>query len=360
MQVNTPHPGSVPEHLMPPCNLESEVQVVGSLLLDPSKLDEIGSMLKPSDFHHDYNRRIYTHLVGISENDGRVDVPLLVDRMRRADDWVDGMAAHIADVVQSVAVALHVKYHANIVLRASRQRQLIHIGQDLVSASWQHDADPEGCLSVAEEAMAQIRTGSYNTDPQPISEVMVDVMRDIDDIIHKRKTAGCMTGLLEFDEQIGGLFRGELTIVAARPGQGKTSLALQMAAHCAASGRTVYFATLEMPKIDLAMKRLCSVSGVSSQRVRTGQIDIEQRQQLVDGSQAAAQTEAPCVYTAADGSVVITDNDDDPNCETREPSAPTTFRAPGRLRVGVEIAEVIALAHDASVRHRVDQSPCLG
>jgi len=71
-------------------------------------------------------------------------------------------------------------------------------------------------------------------------------------------------------------------------------------------------------------------------------------------SQAGAQTEAPCVYTAADGSVVITDNDDDPNCEKRESSAPTTFRAPGRLRVGVEIAEVIALAHDASVRHRVD------
>ncbi len=67
-----------------------------------------------------------------------------------------------------------------------------------------------------------------------------------------------------------------------------------------------------------------------------------------------AQTTAPCVYTTVDGSVVITDDDSDPNCEKRERSATTTFRAPGRLRVGVEVAEVIALAHSAAVRHRVD------
>ena len=290
MRVDTPHPSSELLDSMPPCNHEAEAQVIGSLLLDPSKLDEIASMLRPSDFHGEFNRVLYTHFMGISESDGRVDVPLLTDRMRKAGDWVDGMAAHVADVVQSVAVSLHVKYYADIVLRASRNRQLIHIGLDLTRTAWQPAADPEVCLAAAEEAMAQIRTGSYDTDPQPISEVMVDVMQEIDDIIHKRKTAGVMTGLVEFDEEIGGLFRGELTIVAARPGQGKTSLALQMAAHCAARGRTVYFATLEMPKIDLAMKRLCSVSGVSSQRVRTGNIDIDQRQQLVEGSQAAAQT----------------------------------------------------------------------
>ena len=67
-----------------------------------------------------------------------------------------------------------------------------------------------------------------------------------------------------------------------------------------------------------------------------------------------AQTTVPCEYTAADGSVVITDDDSDPNCEKRESSAETTFRAPGRLRVDVAIAEVISLAHAAAVRHRVD------
>lgn len=278
------------QDLIPPCNPEAEVQVIGSLLLAPGKLDEIGSILRAGDFHGHFNEMIYRHLLGMSESEGRVDVPLLMDRMRQAGEWNNEMAAHVAEVVRSVAVAAHVKYHAGIVLRTSRNRQLINIGQNLVHAAWQRDAEPEACLSDAEEAMAQIRTGSYDTDPRPISEVMVEVMQEIDDIIHKRKTAGCMTGLVEFDQEVGGLFRGELTIVAARPGQGKTSLALQIAAYCAATGRTIYFATLEMPRIDLAMKRLCSVSDVSSQRVRTGDIDIEQQQQLVKGSQAAAQT----------------------------------------------------------------------
>jgi len=70
--------------------------------------------------------------------------------------------------------------------------------------------------------------------------------------------------------------------------------------------------------------------------------------------QVQAQTAEPCVYTAADGSVVITDGDDDPNCQEHEREAATTFRAPGRLRVGIAIAEVISLAHSAALRHRVD------
>ncbi len=70
---------------------------------------------------------------------------------------------------------------------------------------------------------------------------------------------------------------------------------------------------------------------------------------------AGAQMTEPCVYTSAEGSVVITDNPDDPNCPERERTTkPSTFLAPGRLRVGVEVAEVISMAHSAAVRHRVD------
>lgn len=70
--------------------------------------------------------------------------------------------------------------------------------------------------------------------------------------------------------------------------------------------------------------------------------------------QTEAQTAEPCVYTAPDGSVVITDSEEDPNCPKRERPAATSFRAPGRLRVDTAIAEVISLAHSASLRHRVD------
>lgn len=69
---------------------------------------------------------------------------------------------------------------------------------------------------------------------------------------------------------------------------------------------------------------------------------------------ADAQMVEPCVYAAADGRVVITDSDDDPNCPKRERTAATTFRPPGRLRVDIAVAEVISLAHSAAVRHRVD------
>jgi len=116
----------------------------------------------------------------------------------------------------------------------------------------------------------------------------VGAIAEIDEILRRGRGAGIMTGLPAFDTEVGGFFPGELSIVAARPSQGKTSLALQMAAHAAGNGHSVYFATLEMGRSEIALKRLCAVAGVSGMRIRTGTITNYQKSRIMEAAQSVA------------------------------------------------------------------------
>ena len=273
----------------PPNNPAAERGLVGSLLLDPRRLDDIPATLQQTDFHDGACGRLYAHLRAMADARDRIDAALLVDRLKRAGDLnAVGGTAYIAEVLQAVPVAAHAKHYAAIVLRDSRKRQIIRAANEMLASAWDTQANPDDALAAAEEALARIKTGSYNTDPVTMWDATATALAEIDAIIRRKRLPGVMVGLPQFDEEVGGFFRGELVILGARPGQGKTSLALQMAAHCAARGRRVYFATLEMGASELAMKQLATESGVSSQRIRAGKIDEHDRAQLSEASQRVA------------------------------------------------------------------------
>jgi replicative DNA helicase len=266
---------------LPPQNLDAERQAIGCVLLQPRLLDDLAAMLRPSDFYADSHRRLYACLLAMDNEGRQIDPAILVDRLRTAGELeaVGGTAA-IAEIVASVGVWQHWRTYAAIVLRESKRRQIIHAASDILHAAWTEQ--PEPAIAKAEEILGAIRTGDYDTEPVSMLDACVAAMAEVEDIVARRKAAGYMTGLEEFDETIGGIFPGELTLIAARPSQGKTSLALQVAAHIADRGRRVYFATLEMSRVEIALKRLCSVSGVSNQRVRSGKITREDQARLME------------------------------------------------------------------------------
>jgi len=273
---------------MPPCDLDAERAVLGSILLQPKILDNLASLLKASDFHSDAHQRLYRCLVGMSDQDKAIEPKLVTVELSRLGELeAVGGVAYIAEVLSSVGVASHYSYHAKLVIECAKRRNIIHAATEALRQAHATNVTVEECLNTAEESLAAIQCGSYDTDPVPMFDAVVEAMAEIDAILKRQKQAGIFTGLPDFDELYGGVFPGELTILAARPGQGKTSLALQMAAHAAQRHR-VYFATLEMGRIELALKRLCSVSGVSSQKIRTGDLGELDRGSLVTASQSVA------------------------------------------------------------------------
>jgi len=197
-----------------------------------------------------------------------------------------GGNAGLAELVRGVAVAVHAEHYARIVRQHARYRSLIAASIESLRASYSQQDSPEAIADAMERALL----GCDPTSGAPVeaSEAAVQAMAAIGDFDPHREPAGAMTGLAEFDERIGGLFRGELCILAARPGIGKTSLACQIAHRTALRGRRVYFVSLEMSAVELVTRMICSQSGVSSKLVRTGQLEHSHVSALSEAAQPFA------------------------------------------------------------------------
>ena len=248
----------------PPNDKNAETWIVGSIILKPSVLDEIG-FIQPTDFYDANLRAVFESLNDMHRHGQPIDLGLL-KRKFLGDEW----AARIAEIITAVPVASHAKHYAGIISKLSKLRRLREIGIELMQAAHNNDDEPDDILERVENNLSSLRLTDLDGEPVTLAAAAVDAVARIDKIIQRGQGMGIPTGLHSFDSDQGGLFPGELTIFAARPGCGKTSLALQIAAHNAERGRLVYFASLEMSAVELSTRLACAESGVSNRLVRIG------------------------------------------------------------------------------------------
>jgi len=259
---------------IPPNDSDAERWVVGSILLKPSVLDDLG-FLEPQDFYQDDLRTVFAAMKDMRDRGEPIDPGLLLKRLPG-----DGWAARVTEVVQSVPHALHATHYAKIVARLAKWRRLREIGDRLIQDSQRAEGTPEEALDAVESELAGVRLSEADGDPITMADAATQAILRIDEIQRRGHSAGVPTGLSDFDEDIGGLFPGELAILAARPGVGKTSLALQIASHNAERGRLVYFGSLEMSAVELSIRLACGQSGVSNRLVRIGKFSDDHSRQL--------------------------------------------------------------------------------
>lgn len=268
---------------LPPQNLDAEKSVLGSLLLDSARCDDVAEVLRVDDFYADAHQKLFRHLMAMHDAGDRIDAVLLKERLIRQGDFeaIGGMA-YLADVAQSVPYAANALHYAKIVAGKASHREMIHVATDLLRSAYGEE-DAAEVLNRTERALARI--GQTNAEgPVPFQEVVLEAIERIDEMMRTKRGLGLPTGMMDFDEFYGGLFPGELTILAAKPSVGKTALATQVAIYNASYGRRVYLASLEMSQLEITTRLLCSASGVSSQRVRGGNLAPEDVQQLAEAS----------------------------------------------------------------------------
>lgn len=268
---------------MPPADPEAERWVVGSAILKPSVLDDLG-FLRPEDFHDETLRAVFGWMHDCHRKGKPIDKGLLGKHFN-SEDW----AARIAEVVTSVPTPVHAVHYGKIVARLAKHRRLREIGVDLVQDAHRAESEPEEVLERAETALAGVRLTDGDGEPVTLADATVQAITRIDAIQHRGKSAGVPTGLSSFDNDMGGLFPGELAILAARPGVGKTSFALQIASHNAEQGRLVYFASLEMSAAELALRLACGKSGVSNRLVRIGKMGADESKRLSEAMNRQAK-----------------------------------------------------------------------
>jgi replicative DNA helicase len=260
----------------PPADPDAERWVVGSAILKPSVLDDLG-FLQVADFYEDDLRAVFTALVEMHRRGEPIDSGLLLKRFPG-----DGWAARLAEIMHAVPVTYHAVYYAKIVSKLAKWRRLRDVGENLIQQAHRAEGEPEALLDAVESKLAEVQLTEADGEPVTLADAAVQAIVRIDEIQRRGHSAGVLTGLLSFDQDQGGLFPGELTILAARPGVGKTSLGLQIATHNAERGRLVYFASLEMSAAELSIRLACGESGVSNRLVRIGKLGGDESQRLSD------------------------------------------------------------------------------
>ena len=277
-----------PDYLerLPPSDIAAEQGVLGSILIDPTVLADLAD-LRPEHFYADANARIYRHLGELFSAASQTDTVLLLARLKDAGDLeaIGGMA-YIAEVARLVPYASNAKYYAGIVRDKAAWRGIIQACTDGLRRAYEEDGTPTDAVSEITAAVQAADAGAQDERPVKASAAAIEALDRVDEIQSGRAAAGAMIGLENFDRAIGGLFAGELTILAARPGEGKTALASQIGWHFAARGRGVYHASLEMNAREIMQRILCSQASVSSREIRTGTIGPESVSRLIEASNA--------------------------------------------------------------------------
>ncbi|MEM6688495.1 MAG: replicative DNA helicase [Planctomycetota bacterium] len=275
----------------PPYDMEAEMGVLGSILLRPLVCDEIAS-LKADDFFHDANRIIYGALREMHDNGEKIDVTLLVSRLRdqKQYDQVGG-AAYLARLAGAVPNAAHAIYYAEIVEEKSVYRKLIDAGTDILQDCYEQSGSAKELMAQAEQKVFAIMDGRGGQSVQSISDVLHAAMDRMEARLRDEFVdGGAETGLLDFDEMTGGLHNGELIILAARPSMGKTALAMNIGEHCAINqDLPVLFVSLEMSGLELADRMLCSLARVNGHKLRNGTISSDDRERLVQKANEISQ-----------------------------------------------------------------------
>jgi replicative DNA helicase len=270
---------------LPPQNLDAEKGVLGSILLDPPMCDEVALMLRPGDFYAAAHAKLFQHMLAMHDEGKRIDTTLLVERLKQAGDFeAIGGAPYLAEVAHSVAVAAHSVHYAEIVRDKAVLRSLIHTTTEILRDAYDPTQPTRELLNDAEERVFAINDERSEDQVTSIHDVLVAAFEQIDRRAGGEAT-GIPSGFSDLDAMTGGMHDSELIILAARPSMGKTALATNIADYAAVhSNVTTLFVSLEMSRLELAQRMLCSRGRIDGRKFRSGFLSGEDRKKLVEVS----------------------------------------------------------------------------
>jgi replicative DNA helicase len=271
---------------LPPHNLEAERGVLGSVLLDPNLCDDVALILRPDDFYADANQKLYAHLMAMHDEGSRIDTTLLLERLRGAGDLeVIGGTAYLAEVVHSVPYAANAVYYADIVRAKATLRALIHASTEILRDAYEPTLDPREMVSRAEEQIFAVHDQRSTDQVTNIHDLLVEAFDRIDARLEHGEGVGVPTGFQDLDNLTGGLHDSEFVVLAARPSMGKTALATNIAEYVAIDANVpTLFVSLEMARLELAQRMLCSQGRIDANKFRSGFLSKDDRSKLVEAS----------------------------------------------------------------------------
>jgi len=258
-----------------PQNLDAEMSLLGSLLIDKEAIIRIGDITTAEDFYAEKHREIYETMSDLFRKHEPIDILSVTNRLEEKNlIEVIGGRAYLIQLANSVPTASHVQHYAHIVQKKATLRRLIHAAQDITALGFDQSDDVENVLDRAEQKLFSVSQKFLKTAFTPITQILDSAFERIDEIHREKgKIRGVPTGFQDLDGMLGGMQKSDLVVLAARPSCGKTSLALDFLRHAAIKHKIpVGYYSLEMSKEQVVDRLICAEANVDLWKMRTGRL----------------------------------------------------------------------------------------
>lgn len=258
---------------LPPQNLDAERCVLGAILLDNDVLHDIISVLTPEDFYREAHQVVFRAIREMYDLGKAIDSVTLPDELDRGGDYERiGGDDLLGEIANSVPHAANARYHADIVRQKSVSRQLIQSATEIIRDGYSNLYTSQQLLETAEQKVFAIAEDQIKGEMHELKGVLEDAMSRISKRAEeKHVVTGVASGFVDLDDVTSGFHPDQLIILAARPSMGKTAMALNICDHAAINLKIPSLVvSLEMGRIEIAERLLCSRSQVDGHKLRTG------------------------------------------------------------------------------------------
>ena len=291
-----------------PHSVEAEQAVLGSMLIDSRCVPDVVERLKPDDFYMRQNREIYEVLYAMFSRFETIDPVTLLDRMKQAGIYDENTSvAYLRQLMEITPTAANVLEYADIVRDKALLRRIAETAGELTAMVQEGTGTAQEVLEAAEQRIYAIRQGRSANGMEHISGVMASVWETIKERqAQGAEFPGISTGLIDLDRRISGLNNSDLLILAARPGMGKTSLALNIALEAGKnSGKNVAIFSLEMSREQLGLRLISTECLIDNKKLLTGRLSGED--EWARAAMAVAALSQAKIYIDDDSSLTVAD-----------------------------------------------------
>ncbi|MDR0292480.1 MAG: replicative DNA helicase [Elusimicrobium sp.] len=268
---------------LPPQAVDAEMAVLGSMLIDSDAVQRAFDILKPEHFYKDAHKKIFAAMHDLAGNNRAIDTITVTEELKTANQLAAvGGEIYLAELMDKVSTAAHVEHYAEIVYKKFLVRDLIKISTNIVQECYKQEDEPEKLIDLAQEQIFKISQKQDLRGFVAAKDLAEEVMHSIEKArLDKNPVKGVPTGFSEFDYKTGGLRKSDLILVGARPSQGKTALALNIA-HNATVSKNIPVAlfSLEMGRNSIFERMLCSSAMADLHQVRSGIFKMEKWRDL--------------------------------------------------------------------------------
>ncbi len=262
---------------IPPQNIDAEQSLLGSLLIDKDAIVRVSEILKPQSFYRsEQHSPIYEAVLDLFEKREPIDLVTVTEELKRKGVYEKiGGSAYLTNLVNIVPTSAHIEHYAKIVKAHAIRRSLIYQATRLIESAYDEENEVEELLENAEAGIFSLSQQHISRDFIPIKDALTESFDRLDELQKSSgKLRGVPTGFRDLDNKLAGMQDSNLIILASRPGQGKTSMALNIAQHVAVSTNlTVGIFSLEMSQEELVDRLLVGQADIDAWRLKTGRLD---------------------------------------------------------------------------------------